>query len=478
MKLPKAKISSRTIIITFVIIMGSVSAYAGISLSQESQAEWIGESGWSDRFKITSNKDLVSYENTNLYLDLSMASSGFWEKVRSDGGDIRVTQGDGTTLVAREVSGFDRSNRKGSLFFNTEGYLSTTENTEWYIYYGNPGATEPNPGDPIGRNNVWDDNYVGVWHLDEDRSDLLETTETESVFISAQMSRVDSGQATWTNGLGGNIHHTSFDDTWEIAMQSAYGIRGPGVDKETVGSWDNPVRAMTGLLVFSAENATGVSRVQSAFSGNDAVDNVSATFSQTPTEGNLLVAISAHRNEGRTPSISGSGWNLDLIGTFHGGHRRGMAVWWKIAGESEPTTIETSWDPACGNSLLIQEFEITGNTSFSFDTSTYNLNYDENAYSLSTLGLVRVNDSTSNNNDGTIVGGVEVTSDSKVGRAKDFNGTDRYIEIPDSPELNPSSAITVSYWFNNPPGERGGHCGKAEDGMMRDILPFKYSRTL
>ncbi len=115
-----------------------------------------------------------------------------------------------------------------------------------------------------------------------------------------------------------------------------------------------------------------VVRVQSA--DGDGAQNQSATFANTPQEGNLIVVASFHRQDGTVPAISGSGWSGpvtdifavagDAYGPFNTSHRRGLAVWYKIAGGSEPTTITTSWDPDSENHLFIQEFEAV-NGSFS-----------------------------------------------------------------------------------------------------------------
>lgn len=59
-----------------------------------------------------------------------------------------------------------RRMKRGGLFFDSTG-LSTSSNTDWYIYYGNPAATEPVESSIYGKNNVWDEDYVGVWHLNE-----------------------------------------------------------------------------------------------------------------------------------------------------------------------------------------------------------------------------------------------------------------------------------------------------------------------
>ncbi len=118
-----------------------------------------------------------------------------------------------------------------------------------------------------------------------------------------------------------------------------------------------------------------ISRVQyKTASGTTAT----ATFDAAPAEGNLLVAISFHRQDGVTPSINGSGWVLRetilhaVPGNMHGpantSERRGLAIWTKIAGAAEPTAVTTSWTVASENSLIIQEF--TGASSYTFDLSS------------------------------------------------------------------------------------------------------------
>lgn len=86
-----------------------------------------------------------------------------------------------------------------------------------------------------------------------------------------------------------------------------------------------------------------------------------ATFSSTPTEGNLLVAVSFHRSaEGATCVISGTGWTEHIERTTELGnaaYRRGLAVYSKVAGASEPTGVTTTWTSAQTNKIVIHEFE-------------------------------------------------------------------------------------------------------------------------
>ena len=120
---------------------------------------------WSNRFLIT-----PASVNSDLYYDLSLAPASFWSNVRSDGGDICVTKQDGTTQLPREVSGFDYAGHKGSLFIGTGG------GTAFYIYYGNPAATEPAPDSAYGKHSVWESAAKLEAHLEDMATPALDAT--------------------------------------------------------------------------------------------------------------------------------------------------------------------------------------------------------------------------------------------------------------------------------------------------------------
>jgi Concanavalin A-like lectin/glucanases superfamily len=50
-------------------------------------------------------------------------------------------------------------------------------------------------------------------------------------------------------------------------------------------------------------------------------------------------------------------------------------------------------------------------------------------------------------NNGTLVGGVTFTN-GKVGQAFSLNGTSQYVDVPDSPSLNPTNAVTCEAWVH------------------------------
>lgn len=116
------------------------------------------------------------------------------------------------------------------------------------------------------------------------------------------------------------------------------------------------------------------SRVQSAAAASDPA---SATFGATPTEGNLLVAIVAERS-GTTEAnftISGSGWTKRI------GHdaeiadpnaRRTMVVWTKVAGASEPTSVQVDNGTSSTKRLLILEFASDEAVTWTHEASASN----------------------------------------------------------------------------------------------------------
>ena len=96
------------------------------------------DTDWSSRYPITIQASEIDDNLTDfpVTVDLGDLPSAFWGEVRSDGGDIRVTTGDATTEVAREVSEFDAGSEAGELHFLAPT-LSSTTNTTFYIYFGN-----------------------------------------------------------------------------------------------------------------------------------------------------------------------------------------------------------------------------------------------------------------------------------------------------------------------------------------------------
>ncbi len=123
------------------------------------------DSNWGFRQKITIDSAMVSADLTDFALLITENgfAADFWANVKADGSDIVVTMADGTTVLDRELVSIDTGGQTMQLYTRTD--LSSTADTELYIYYGNAAAAETND------TTTWRNEYVGVWHFDDDFND-------------------------------------------------------------------------------------------------------------------------------------------------------------------------------------------------------------------------------------------------------------------------------------------------------------------
>lgn len=100
--------------------------------------------GWNYRKKypIPSSGWSLSGDVSNWVYDIKIDASetDFWAGVKADGGDIRVTSSDGTTLLKKVTVVFDHTND----FCHIKVFIPTitsASDTTPYVYYGNSGAS-------------------------------------------------------------------------------------------------------------------------------------------------------------------------------------------------------------------------------------------------------------------------------------------------------------------------------------------------
>lgn len=195
------------------------------------------DNSWSYRVKITIDADEVDAAVTDfpVFVDLSDMPSEFFSNVKSDGGDIRVTTSDETTEIPREVVAISTGGSTGQLYFKAS--LSDTVDSEFYIYYGNSGASEPAVTGTYGRNNVWS-GYSGVWHFQEDPSGSspqgVNSTGSGEDFAS---------EGTMT---GGDLVDGLVGKGWDL----------DGTDDAANASGFNYGTAGTGMIIFKPAGTT------------------------------------------------------------------------------------------------------------------------------------------------------------------------------------------------------------------------------
>ena len=192
---------------------------------------WYNED-WTYRVKVTIDADEVDADLTDfpVYVDLSTLPSGFHNHVTSDGGDIRVTTGNGFAEVPRELVVYDSGSDTGELYFKAPE-LSASVDTEFYIYYGNAAADDYAVDATYGGENVWTNGYVGVYHMQATPTSLIvDSTSNDNDMSTNNMdgSNIDTTSPLPGNGYvfnGSNEYATLADNAsmdWEEVSVSAF----------------------------------------------------------------------------------------------------------------------------------------------------------------------------------------------------------------------------------------------------------------
>lgn len=133
-------------------------------------AAWYADTSFNYRQKLTIQSSQVDADLTDfpVYLDTNELSSGFYTHAQADCDDVRITKSDETTEIAREIVFCNGSS--GEIHFIASGTLSSSSDTDFYIYYGNGTATDYATSATYGAENVWNSDYIAVWHNQEDPS--------------------------------------------------------------------------------------------------------------------------------------------------------------------------------------------------------------------------------------------------------------------------------------------------------------------
>lgn len=184
------------------------------------------DNNWLYRVKLTIDYTKVSAAQTDfpVYINLANMPANFHTHVnQTDARDIRVTKDDGTTELPREVIFYTAASDTGGLHFKYTGTLSSTVDTDVYIYYGNASASNYAVTDTYGRNNVWDSNYKAVWHFTESTGAHADSTVNGNNSSAVTVTT----QGTANAKFGGADDFDGIDDIINNASPTSLDNLGP-----------------------------------------------------------------------------------------------------------------------------------------------------------------------------------------------------------------------------------------------------------
>ena len=141
--------------------------------------------GWADtrwRFRknITISSSKVSADLTNFPVYIEVFDSGLQKNAQASGNDIMFSDVTGS-ILDHEIELYERvyNSSHAHLVAWVKVNASSITDTVISMYYGNPTAS--NQQNPTG---VWDENYMGVWHLKESPSgeidELVDSTSNDN----------------------------------------------------------------------------------------------------------------------------------------------------------------------------------------------------------------------------------------------------------------------------------------------------------
>jgi hypothetical protein len=120
--------------------------------------------GWDHRKLITVQSDLVDATLSNFPLLVVITSDVDMHDAQNDGGDLRFTANDGTTLLPYYIKTWSGGGGGGSavtaICYVQIPTIDADTGATFYIYWSNAGAS-----DASDSGTTWPAAYVGVWHM-------------------------------------------------------------------------------------------------------------------------------------------------------------------------------------------------------------------------------------------------------------------------------------------------------------------------
>ena len=203
------------VVVLAVVVLALVSS--GFLLpSKQVQASpnpgWL--TGWAERIKITTDQTDIDADLTDFPVLVKLTSTNFdFTKALSTGNDIRFTASDGSTLLKYERERHDSTNSLAEYWVKVPSVSSTTD-TDFYIYYGNSGAADG--ADPIA---VWDSSHVMVQH----KKDITTSTINDSTVNANNGTKRAANEPIQADGkIGKAQNYDGYNDYVEIPHFDAF----------------------------------------------------------------------------------------------------------------------------------------------------------------------------------------------------------------------------------------------------------------
>jgi len=167
--------------------------------TEEKNQNWWSDRSFNKRRDIVINRNEVEGDLTDFPILIKLSDNSFKTgKIQPDGADILFVDMNGTKL-AHEIESFSQNSTHGDLVTWVKvPLLKSSEDTIISMYYGNSEVSnQENPSV------VWDANYRGVWHLNNDPTSTINDSTSNNFDGSSggSMTQTDLVSAKLATGI-------------------------------------------------------------------------------------------------------------------------------------------------------------------------------------------------------------------------------------------------------------------------------------
>ncbi|MEM9336682.1 MAG: LamG domain-containing protein [Patescibacteria group bacterium] len=235
-------------------------------------ADWYS-TAWEYRVELQIPPEVIDETLTDfpIYINLADLPAGAVGRMNNDCGDIRVTDSSNAE-VPREVVSCNTGAETGEVHFKASA-LSSSATTSFYIYYDNDEAIDYTVDEQFGAQNVWTNDFVGVWHFNEDPNStdgvILDSTananhgSTTGSMVLADLVSGQVGQGLDFDGTDDAIGLPTTVDVNEAITLCTWSFNrtfSTGNDQEIIIRTDTANTNSDFLLEFSGSSIDGGTR--------------------------------------------------------------------------------------------------------------------------------------------------------------------------------------------------------------------------
>lgn len=236
-------------------------------------------SSWTYRQKITVDATKVDEVFSLLPIYTSRLNLDFFDNAKAGAADIRITQADGTTEIARYIVAHDATAHTGLILANVLADVSISTNTDYYVYYGNAAASDHATSATYGRDAVFAE-YEGAYMPGMTLSDLTGAGRdlTAVATPTTAASTYEGITAAVYNGTTQGHYYTGVAVTnWPMTIEALAYIANTTSNRPAVALVSTASNSPQAYVGF-AQTADKISMTVNGDSGSTSTAETSTTY--------------------------------------------------------------------------------------------------------------------------------------------------------------------------------------------------------